>query len=253
MNSSNVLGAMGVIVGLLPYGSVLRRLLTGRRTRRLLRLNAGDLDAVLSTNEEGGGPARPYSTAVGELRGIAVATRAVHDAYGRKKISPHLSREFPGYPDGDLLLLGGPCRNALSGRFLDDMNRRYPSAGLELDAATGTIGLAGRRFVLDRRGHDSPPAESQTGEDLGLIVLAPWSHHGQRVLLCAGLSTYGTEGAARFLFQDVLPPCGHNAEIRRALSAPAAAVVVHVEVRHGRAWRPRIHQDAYWSAELDPA
>jgi hypothetical protein len=248
MNSSNMLGAMGVIVGLLPYGSVLRRLLIGGRTRRLLRLNVGDLDAVLSTNEETGGPARPYSTAVGELRGIAVATRAVHDAYGRKKISPHLSREFPGYPDGDLLLLGGPCRNALSGRFLADMNRRYPSARLELDATAGTIGLAGRRFVLERGGHDGPQAE-----DLALVVLAPWSHHGQRVVLCAGLSTYGTEGAARFLFQDVLPPCGHNAQIRRALSAPAAAVVVQVEVRHGRAWRPRIHQDAYWSADLDPA
>ncbi|MFL6073214.1 MAG: hypothetical protein ACJ73S_07415 [Mycobacteriales bacterium] len=238
MNSSNVLGAMGVIVGLLPYGSALRRLLVGGRTRRLLRLAGGDLDAVLSTNSE---PDGPHTTAVGELRGIAVATRAVHDAYGRKRIAPHLSHEFRGYPDGDLLLLGGPSRNALSARFLADLNLRYPSARLDVDTATGTIGLAGRRFALD--GDGGTPRE-----DLGLVVLARWSGHGRRVLFCAGLSTYGTEGAARYLFQDVLPPCGHNAQIRRALSAPAAAVVVHVEVRHGRAWRPRIHSDAFWSA-----
>ena len=72
--------------------------------------------------------------------------------------------------------------------------------------------------------------------------------------LVRGLSTYGTEGAARFLFQRVLGSphrligSRDAARLRRLLQGPAAAAIVHVIIEQGRMVSCEVYEDACWSA-----
>jgi hypothetical protein len=245
-----ILGLIGLAIGIIPYSGLLVRWLTMQRpARRYLRLNRDHpIEVIVSTNATrpaAPGEAKCYATAIGELRAVAVGVRTVLRLYQHKKVSVYMSAEYPGRLQADIVLLGGPLRNTYSERFLEFVNRKHPWARLTLDARSGTIGLGGREFVFDQRPHLGVPRE-----DLALLVVAShaWSTGApQRVVLCAGLSTYGTEGAARFLFQRVLAKSREGTRLRELLSGPAAAAVVHVTVEGGRAVQAELYEKAYWS------
>jgi hypothetical protein len=250
MNIDRVLGLAGLFLGVIPYaGLLIRWLATQRPARRFLGLHKDHpIEVIVSTNATrpaAPGEAKSHTTAVGELRAVAVGARTVLRLYKRKKVSVYMSAEYPGRLQGDVLLLGGPLRNNYSDRLLELVNRRYPAARLVLDARSRLIGLCGQEQVFDQRLQSGIPRE-----DLALLVIAssPWSTDGrQRVVLCAGLTTYGTEGAARFLFQKVLGTSRESVRLRRLLSGPAAAALIHVTVESGRAVRAELHDDVYWA------
>lgn len=252
MNLDGVLGLIGVALGIIPYSGMLLRWLTTRSpARRFLALNRDHpIDIIVSTNatrRATAGEARSHTTAIGELRAVAVGARTVLPLYKHKKVSVYMSAEYPGRLQGDVLLLGGPLRNSYSESFLKLVNKKYPSAQLVLDAQACLVGLNGRQFVLDQRPNGGVPQE-----DLALLVLASdvWNtERHQRVVLCAGLNTYGTEGAARFLFQQLLRSSRESARLRRLLQGPAAAAIVHVTVEQGRAVHAELHENVRWSAD----
>ncbi len=257
MNLDRTLGLMGLALGIIPYGGLLLRSLTARQpARRFLALNRDHpIDVIVSTNATrppGAGEARSHTTAIGELRAVAVGARTVLALYKRKKVSVYMSAEYPGRLQDDVLLLGGPLRNEYSKSFLELVNKKYPSAQLVLEAQKHLIGAGGRRFTWDQRSQKGIPHE-----DLTLLVAASnvWcAEPRQRVVLCAGLSTYGTEGAARFLFQRVLGSphrligSRDAARLRRLLQGPAAAAIVHVIIEQGRMVSCEVYEDACWSA-----
>ncbi|MGH3922206.1 MAG: hypothetical protein ACRDTT_04935, partial [Pseudonocardiaceae bacterium] len=55
--------------------------------------------------------AKTYTTAVGELRAVAVGARTVLPLYKHKKMSVFMSAEYSGHLQADTLILGGPLRN----------------------------------------------------------------------------------------------------------------------------------------------
>jgi hypothetical protein len=259
MDVNQILGPVGLLLAVFPYGALLVRWAATRRpARRFLRLHheRRGVEVIVSTSATrlaSPGEAKTYTTAVGELRAIAVGARTILGLYKRKKVSVFMSDEYQGRLQDDVLLLGGPLRNGFSGRLLDHLNRRYPSAQLVLDAPSQLIGVGGRTFEFDQQQEDGVPQE-----DLALLVLAtaPWSNDDrQRVVLCAGLSTYGTEGAARFLFQQLLGSSSESRRLRHLLSDEFAAAVIHVTVERRQAVRAELYEDAYWStrrAETTP-
>ena len=252
MNIDRVLGLGGIILGVIPFAGLWIRLLTTRRpARRFLGLDKDrPVEVIVSTSatrQAADGEAKSHTTAVGELRAVAVGARTVLPLYRHKKMSVFMSAEYPGRLQADVLLLGGPLRNRYSETFLDFVNRKYPSAQLTLDARACLIGLGGRQIVFDQRSRKGVPRE-----DLALLVLASdaWSTEAhQRVVLCAGLSTYGTEGAARFLFQRLLGASRESVLWRRQLSGQAVAAIVHVMVERGRSLGTELYEDLYWSAD----
>jgi hypothetical protein len=145
----------------------------------------------------------------------------------------------------DTLVLGGPLRNSYAQRLLDYVNDTYPEAGLRLDAPAGIIGVGGRTIQFDQRRDGGIPRE-----DLALLVLATVlgsDSPGQRFVLCAGLSTYGTEGAARLLFQQALRPTRDGVHLRRVLSGAVAAAIVHVWIEGRQVIRTELRDDYCWS------
>jgi hypothetical protein len=252
MNLDMTFGLVGLALGLIPYLGLVGRWLTRRRpARRFLGLHKDHaIHVIVSTNamrEAAPGEARAYTTAIGELRAVAVGARRVLPLYKDKKVSAYMSEDYAGRLQADVLLVGGPFRNRYSKSFLRLVNQKHPAAQLVLDAQSSLIGLGGSQFVFDQHLDDGVPTE-----DLALLVIASdvWSTEAhQRVILCAGLSTYGTEGAARFLFERVLAASRSSARLRRLLSGSAAAALVHVDVEQGRAVNAELYKDMYWSVK----
>ncbi len=251
MNYDRLIGFLGLVLGVLPYTALLLRWATNRRpARRFLKLGKDrPVEVIASTNstlKASTGEAKTYTTAVGELRSVAVGARTVLPLYKEKKVSVFMSEEYAGRLQADTLILGGPLRNSYAQRFLDYVNDTYPEARLVLDAPAGVIGVANRNRTFDQKISGGVPQE-----DLALLVLAtvPGSEvPDQRFVLCAGLSTYGTEGATRLLFQRALQPTRDGVRLRRLMSGAMAAGVVRVWVERRQVVRTELLEEFCWSA-----
>jgi hypothetical protein len=217
------------VIGLFPIGRevygwlvqrmpIRRMLPLGRRTR---------LDVVVTTNEtqkQEPGVADAYLTAVGEVRGVAAVSRVLSRIYPRKPLNVHISEEYPGNPEGDILLLGGPRRNRWTRHFIDRFNREF-DAGLVIDAENCHIRI-GNFHIKD---FDLRHVAGVPSQDIGLVIITAWGAGlTQRAIMCGGLTTYGTEAAARFIFADL----HHDPALRRDIvgrleQADAIVIAVH--------------------------
>jgi hypothetical protein len=203
---NDVANYLAIMLAFVPLAGILLQVaLTRVPARRMLRLQPTyPLDIVASTSttqEYGGGDANAYLTAIGEVRALEAASRAFARYYRRKSTELCLSKDYELSSGHDLLLLGGPHRNPRTAHAFDRINTMYPSAKLCLDADAKAIGIGPHQVSgFDQRlTHEGIPRQ-----DLGLIVVAPVeSGSDRRMLICAGLSTYGTEAAARFLFETL--------------------------------------------------
>ena len=251
MDFERLVGLVGLGIGLAPYGAFLLRWIAKRRpARAFLGLHHDQpVEVIVSTNTTRAatpGEAKTYTTAVGELRAVAVGARTVLPLYKHKKMSVFMSAEYPGRLQADTLILGGPLRNTYAGRLIDYINRQYPSARLHLDARANEIGVGGDPIQFNQRREGGV-----LREDLALLVLANVPNHesrDQRFVLCAGLSTYGTEGAARLLFQRVIASSTDAVRMRRLLTGRAAAAVVHVHVASRQVIRTELMEQYCWTA-----
>lgn len=251
MDLDRILAVAGLLVGITsPAAVVLAWVAAKHPARRLLRLHrTHPIEVIASTNairQAIHGEARTQLTAVGELRATTIAARTILRHYPHKKISVYLSTEYHGRPQTDLLLLGGPLRNAYTARLLDRLNHQYPTAQLVLDAPNRVIGVGGYQITFDQQVSGGIPRQ-----DLALLVLATdtWrSDTRQRIILCCGLSTYGTEGATRYMFQHVLGPTPEARRLRRLLSGDAAAALIHVTIEQGTTLHAELYQHTHWTA-----
>ena len=230
-------------------GLTLRWLFATRPARRLLGLQRHTRIEVVTTTSatapQGPGEADALLTAIGELRGIAVASRTMAKHYRKKKISYFMSDEYSVRPEGDLLLLGGPLKNQYSRGFLDRFNFDHPETKIELDALDRVVRI-GPIDLGEFDQHYTP--ERVPRRDLGIVLLSSWTYDSpQRVILCAGLTTYGTEAAARFLFEEVLKKTKQASRLRRAMRhAPSIAVVV-ADIVGRQVIQTRLYEDCLWS------
>jgi hypothetical protein len=259
MNLNNTLSVVGTILGFFGLGwfwawlfdLVLKRH-PARRVTRLGRRTPLDIIAPANITVPGDRrEAATHMTSVGDVRAIAIASRFLSTNYRRKATKIYVGAG-PGEPDGDRLLIGGDLRNQATVSFLEAFNEFY-HAEVMVDSLSRVVALAGQR-VEDFDQH-WVPSEMHKGDlptrDLAVIILAPWAPgDARRVLLCAGLTTYGTEGAASFLFSGLWTnkECkGLRAALKRA---EAAAIVVQVWVENGAATRTRVLDHVIWDVNL---
>jgi hypothetical protein len=234
---------------IIPLGGLLLRwILATLGARRLLGLQRqGRIDVVATTNHtapQARGEADAPLTAVGELRAIAVASRAVARYYRKKEMSLFLSKEYSVRPEGDVLLLGGPLKNEYTSGFLERFNLDHPHARVELDAEERLIRLGD----FEIRGFDQRNTrEGVPRRDIGIVLLSSWTDESrQRVMLCAGLTTYGTEAAARFLFEEVLKKTKRARAVRRAMRRSPVIAVIQADIVARQVIRSRLHDGLVW-------
>jgi hypothetical protein len=238
-----VIGLLGLL-GLIPLAvSAGEWLLDRRRVRRVLRLhNRGHLDVVVTTNHVQpyeAGVAKAYLTAVGEARGIAALSRVLMRHYRKKNVDITVSVDYGGQPTGDVILLGGPLRNEWSRNFLRRLKDNY-GVDIEILAEDSRIRIG----EFDSGTFDQELEDDIPKRDLGVVILAPWFQNDEhRVVMCAGLSTYGTEAAARFIFVDLPKNKPENRRIARCLRNQQVAVIcIYTEIGAGRVQTTAIYK-----------
>jgi hypothetical protein len=204
----------GTVLGLTAnIAAVATLVIQGYRTlsrswggRRVLRLRRGaTIDIVVTTSDQatshvGAAVQRP-TTGLGQILGLTHATRALTRLYGRDtRPSPHFSTRVGRHQlDRDLILLGGPAKNAVTGRLLAALAGQHPELDLAFDDRTGHIRVGGYEAALDTSALGDPPAR-----DLAIIVATqnPFAaEERRRAILCCGLTSYGTAAAADVLFE----------------------------------------------------
>jgi hypothetical protein len=253
MTVDRALGVAGLMLPfiVIPLGEMLLRWIFAMRpARQVLGLQRrGRIDVVATTNHtatQGPGEADATLTAVGELRAIAVASRVVARYYPKKEMSLFMSKEYSSRPEGDLLLLGGPLKNEYTRGYLERFNLDYPDAGVELDAERRTLRLGGVEIG------DFEQRYTQEGvprRDIGIVLVSSWTDDSpQRVIVCAGLTTYGTEAAARFLFEEVLKKTDVARLVRRQMRRSSVVAVVEADIVARQVVRSRLYKAHIWSS-----
>ena len=169
-------------------------------------------DIVLTTSDraQGGFGGVTYTrsvTAVGNLSGATAIARSIGYTSPRRPTRVYVSAELETSLSGDVVVIGLPGKNEVSGAVVTHLTARYPNLGLTIDESTegcsmSLAGFADEYSVVPQTAQPDFPER-----DLALIVLwvNPIAVRKRRLVLCAGFTAYGTAAAARYLVDDILP------------------------------------------------
>jgi hypothetical protein len=257
MNASTTLSVMGIILGLFGLGwfwGWLYEILFRRRPAvRIMRLGIKTpLDVIAPANITVPGDhheAAAYMTSVGDLRAIAIASRFLSTFYRKKSTKIYIGTG-PGHPDGDRLLIGSDLHNQATVGFLSAFEDIY-DVEVVVDVQKRMVAVGEERIEdFDHRWISSDIYKGDLPtRDLAVVVLAPWARGDRRrVILCAGLTTYGTEGAASFAFDHLWTNNEHK-PLRSALrGAEAAVIALQIWVDNGEAAGTEVAYYLVWGA-----
>ena len=259
MDMNSTLSVMGTVLGFFGLGwfwawlfDILFKRHPVRSVTQLGRKTSIDIVAPANITVPGDRhEAATHMTSVGDVRAIAIASRFL-SAYYRQKSTKIYIGVGPGDPDGDRLIIGSDLRNQATVGFLGAFNEFY-RAEVVVDSLSRLVAVGGQRIEdFDQHWVRS---ETHKGDlptrDLAVIIFAPWAPgDARRVLLCAGLTTYGTEGAASFVFNRLWTN-RECKDLRAALKgAEAAVIVVQVWVENGEATRTKVLDYVIWDVSL---
>lgn len=225
---------VSLMVGIIGTASTLillyERAIRRMGARRLIGFDASSsVDVVCTTGDESrsryGSSATLRALAPeGELQALGAVSNSLGRWYPRTEMSLQMSDRSTRKLDRDLVLIGGPAGNRCSAEVLS----QEPLEGLiHIDASTSSLTVCS----FQANGYDHRLANGRPQRDLGLILCArnPWSRQGKRrLIILAGLTTYGTGAAADYLFDNIGKDSSpFTADVRAALRStwPVAIVI----------------------------
>lgn len=202
-----IAGGVSVLVtALAQWSRYAMGLIGGRPVLRLQRGRTIDLVVTTSAFDESplGAAIRRPSTGHGQVITIMHATRKIARLYGKRSpVSFHFSRALGRHRmDRDLILVGGPAKNELSGKFLRELSLRPGVPELTFDDIEGRIGFGEGVITKNLTGVQG----NDIDEDFALIVgvVSPFDPHGRaRALFVSGFTSFGTAAAGEFLFDHL--------------------------------------------------
>ena len=202
--------------------------------------------AATSTMTNTGVYSRP-ATGIGQLRALAVATKSLYRAY-RKNLDIQnilLSREpLQERIENDLLLLGGPKNNGISGKFLELLNDEQPVKVIDNLIIWRVNRSAGRwinQGALEYEGH---AVNRKVTVDYGLIVRSynPFTNRNRTAILFAGSHTYGTVVAAKFFTENLHKEIGKLTQAGRK----NFTVLVSSQIIDGHPTKMKVERSYAW-------
>jgi hypothetical protein len=206
------LGGPKVIVALLIplVGVAARKVYLLYVRHRILGFGTHGLDVVLTATNasagEGRGIARP-STGIGSVHALTIIANVMGRYYARLSIDVHLASRVESRLQGDLVCIGGPRLNAVTEKVLRSFT----------DVSFDDVGMhvASDDFVIKE--FDLKIRNGKPARDVGLVFVAtnPLATRRRRLVLCCGMTSYGTAAAAQWLFGDVMSDSLHRPASRK--------------------------------------
>ena len=209
-------------------------------TRKFLAFDkASNLDVIITTSSVSTSPkgakVQRATTGIGQVQGVSHLSKFIGKFYKNKAIDVHLGRGLALRPVGDLVLLGGPSKNEYSERFLQKFAHDNHDLQLEVDDN-------GAKIKIKDNIYDTSVLSIQKGlpaKDVCLVICwkNPFSPvtSSTRSVYCAGLTSYGTSGAALWLFNDILTAKGGFEELRKkvGINSPNFLAVLSADIVNG--------------------
>jgi len=183
------------------------------------------------------------ATGIGQVRGLAYAICSLSRAYHDLEIrNIYLSTEpLQDRREQDLIILGGPKNNRVSGEFLAELADVQPA-----DQRGSTL-LWRKRSNDEWTGEDAEEFHGETSNDMvhsdyGLIVRArnPFTNADRTAVLLAGSHTHGTMAAAKFFIENLID---EDPDVTDELNL---SILVECSVRDGYPISVKIKRKHYW-------
>ena len=244
--------------GAIPTIILIRERVTGTRAlRRMLALGSQKQIEILVTssitNISKVGPSDEARRAIrslvpsGDLAGVAELSVMLAKAYPGKSFVVKPSTSAPANPNADVFVIGGPIHNSYAATFIEG---RKATAGINSEL----IFDADHRFIKFGNVEYGPDLDLQFENnvpklDYGLVMLTRIRRNltSSRVLLAAGLTTYGTHAAADFAAHELVSYVRKN----RLGRSPNVCVLVKAKIVNGKPFD--LEAVAYLSGALLPS
>lgn len=145
--------------------------------------------------------------------------------------------------DEDLLIIGGPAKNAIAGQYFSMLPASAHGDRTEFDDVHGIIAIPSRNgpgFAIDVSMNLDDMHFTPT-EDWGLVAISrnPFSSNSRRAVFMSGFTSYGTAAVAEYLFGTVMGQSWrriHPARIsRKSKKNGLFGFIVHITFSSGRA------------------
>lgn len=246
-----ILGLALSIISVIPIAAgVYFWLLRYSVAHRFLRFTVrGPIDFVLTTSamhvspRHLGAKIRRPVTGIGQIQGTALASKAIGDFYRRKPIRVHLSVDVQNALDEDLLIIGGPAKNAIARQYFNALPASASGDRTVFDDIQGIIAVPSRNKpgLAINVAMNLDDIHFVPTEDWGLVVLSrnPFSSNSRRAVFISGFTSYGTAATAGYLFGTVMRRSWrfiHSARIsRRSKKSGLFGFIVRITFSSGHA------------------
>ena len=236
--------ALSIILGVLGSSATIAVVFNYARshfpTRKFCGLQwSTPLDVIVTTSATtrsttGASVQRP-TTGIGQVQGASHLSKFLGRFYKRKPIEIHLGKTLALRPSGDLVLLGGPSKNQYSELFIEKLKEAHPMLELDFNDIESFVSIKKNIYNI----HHLQIERGMPKKDIGVVISwrNPFSPAPEktRAIFCAGLTSYGTSGAALWYFDDLLTRHSNFRWLRRKVgrSSPNFICVVNVEVING--------------------
>jgi hypothetical protein len=237
------LAITGLVVSLLGLQWLIvflyERAVRGVGIRRVLKLNTkGGIDVICTAGHEsisvyGASAARRVLTPEGEVHGLSAVATAIGRWYPRTRLHVEMSGRLTHRCNRDLIILGGPAGNQCAGLVF-----RWPVLNnrIVVDPLYSTVVVGEFRW----HGYLHDFVEGRPSRDLCVAVVTRnmWSPGaGNRLVLFAGLTTYGTGAAADLFFSYLRTRGKYHRDIRKLIRGNHTTVMVfEAYFNNGNLW-----------------
>jgi hypothetical protein len=142
------------------------------------------------------------TTGIGQLEGVAFLSRVLGRFYRKKPISLKMSKKVTDRLNRDLVLLGGPAKNEFSAKFISEFNEENSELEVTFDDINCSLNISD--FSIDSKQLKITDGFPEDDYAIVFVWKNPFAVELRRGILCAGFTSYGTSGAANWLFDDVI-------------------------------------------------
>ena len=236
-----VLGLILSLWGAVPTAVLFRERVRGARSlRRMLALGPQKKIEFMVTSSRADvsrvGPPQREKRALrslvpsGDLAGVAELGAMLSRAYPAKSFVVTPTGASFANPEADHFVIGGPVRNDYAARLIEScQDTAGITSGLIFDAGTRFIRFGTKEYGPDL---DLDFSNNIPRLDYGIVMLAKVQRGPRscRVLLVAGLTTYGTHAAAHFAAHQLVGYLKQN----RLSRPPNVCVLIKAKLVNGR-------------------
>lgn len=201
------------IIGIIPIIYISYIYLSGYLpVRRFLALDsASKVEVILTVSSVNKSNTKAKveraTTGIGQVQGVSHLSKFMGKYYKKKSINVHLGGVIQ--PGKNMVLFGGPSKNEYSKLFIEKLTEQTTSPKFKINDSESELTIEDENHTT--RTYNTDYLKIKNGlpsKDIGIVICCKNTFFSDsesgRLIYCAGLTSYGTNGSALWLFKNIL-------------------------------------------------